>query len=86
MSSYFLIPSLSSMSDSDWSIDPEDEPSDSIHAQQMPGYEEREEQSPVGMYGNQMGAEPDHAPRTPRARAAPRCPLAVSHRYRGRRG
>jgi hypothetical protein len=43
------------MSDSDWSIDPEDEPSDSIHAQQMPGYEEREEQSPVGMYGNQMG-------------------------------
>jgi len=22
----------------------------------------------------------------PRARAAPRCPLAVSHRYRGRRG
>jgi len=53
------------MSDSDWSLDPEDEPRESIHAQQLPpGYEEREEPSPVGMYGTQMGAEPDHAPRT----------------------
>jgi len=52
------------MSDSDWSIDPEDEPREPIHAQQPPGYEEHEEQSPVGMYGNQMGADPEHAPRT----------------------
>jgi len=53
------------MSDSDWSIDPEDEPRESIHAQQMPpGYEEHEEQPPAGMYEHQAEAEPDHAPRT----------------------
>ena len=53
------------MSDSEWSIDPEDEPSEPVLAQQMPaGYEEHEQQSPVGIYGNQMEAEPEPAPRT----------------------
>jgi len=53
------------MSDSDWSIDPEDEPRESVHEQQMPpGYEDCDEQSPAGMYGHQAETEPVHAPRT----------------------
>jgi len=53
------------MSNSNWSIDPEDEPNEPVHEQQMPpGCEEREEQSPTGMYGHQAETEPVHAPRT----------------------
>ena len=64
------------MSDSEWSIDPEDEPSEPVHAQQMPpGYEDCEEQSPAGMYGHQAEIEPVHAPRTSNyAYVVPRLP------------
>jgi len=64
------------MSDSDWSIDPEDEPNEPVHEQQMPpGYEDCEEQSPAGMYGHQAETEPVHAPRTSNyAYVVPRLP------------
>jgi len=64
------------MSDSDWSIDPEDEPMEYIHAQQLPpGYEDCEEQSPAGMYGHQAETEPVQAPRTSNyAYVVPRLP------------
>jgi hypothetical protein len=52
--------------DSDFSIDPENEPSqESVYEQPLPpGYEDHENQSPAGMYGDQAEDDPIHAPRT----------------------
>ena len=52
--------------DSDFSIDPKNEPSqEHVDEQPLPpGYEEYEDQSPAGMYGHQAEDDPIHAPRT----------------------